>query len=251
MAILCAGALVAACGDEPRDARTAPETAPVTSPSADTYTREPAPHTTDPVRLVRDLRKAGLFQGGGSARAVAARVQKEHHREWGEPLELKTLYDELFFAKYDRDRVWWDDLEADALEGNELYVELFEDWSRISRGAFRPRAVEERWEDELGPFTIEFQLDGRPRRVEGVDLEGWIDPCVLLTGVNPLIRGSGRQFVMPEPFDQTAFVLALTANERAILEEYGWSFLDPDDVYAAYEEIADTAEGSQRGGCRS
>ena len=54
-------------------------------------------------------------------------------------------------------------------------------------------------------------------------LEDWIDPRII-TPINESIAASGRQFTLVQPFDQTAFVLALDDQERAALEGRGWCF---------------------------
>ena len=51
----------------------------------------------------------------------------------------------------------------------------------------------------------------------------WIDPRIL-TPIDDLIYGSGRRFELFQTFDQSAFLMALTAQERAALEARGWCF---------------------------
>jgi hypothetical protein len=103
-------------------------------------------------------------------------------------------------------------------------VDVFRDWSRIAAGDFEPRAVLERWKTPGGPVIIEFELDGRSRRVSAEGVDDYLDLCVLTTGLNPLIADSGRQFaVYAEPvLGQVAFVVAVTDPERRVLEHRGW-----------------------------
>ena len=61
------------------------------------------------------------------------------------------------------------------------------------------------------------------RRIGRRYLEDWIDPRIA-TPINELIAPSGRQLAFFKAFDQTAFVMALTKDERDALEDRGWCF---------------------------
>ena len=90
---------------------------------------------------------------------------------------------------------------------------------------------------EEGPVTISFELDGRQRQVEAAGQGDFLDLCVLTSGINPLIAGSGRQFAVYRPdagLGQEAFVVALTAKERAVLERRDWTFATPEEVRLAF-----------------
>ncbi len=39
---------------------------------------------------------------------------------------------------YDKDRVWLSDIERDVIDGNDEYVTVFREWSRISRATSCP-----------------------------------------------------------------------------------------------------------------
>lgn len=54
-------------------------------------------------------------------------------------------------------------------------------------------------------------------------LEDWIDPRIAVP-INGIIAPSGRQFSLFRAFDQTAFVMALTEQERGALQARGWCF---------------------------
>jgi hypothetical protein len=186
--------------------------------------------------FVDDYQDAGFFRGKNPA-VVARTIAREFEREWGGVPPLATRLDELTLLRYDRKRVWFEDLERDVIEGNDAYAEAFAEWSRIARGAFEPRGVEERWAGENGPVTIAFELDGKRREVEAAGQGDFLDLCVLTSGINPLIAGNGRQFAVYRPdagLGQEAFVVALTAKERAALERRGWAFATREDVRLAF-----------------
>ena len=143
--------------------------------------------------------------------------------EWGDSIDPDDSLHELFVAERDTIRAWWRDLEADVFDGNGVYVAVLQEWATISAGAFAPTAIEETWESETGPVRVSFELDGARHVLEPEYIEDWIDPRIV-TPINELIAPSGRQFAFVTAFDQTAFVLALTDEERAALENRGWCF---------------------------
>src|SRR5436309_14420597 len=82
--------------------------------------------------------------------------------------------------KLDDDRVWWEDLEADVGMGNEVYVQLLQGLSRISRGVLDAQDIKESWEGEEGPITVEFTAKAQ-RHVVHPEYKGdWMTPQVFL-----------------------------------------------------------------------
>lgn len=148
-------------------------------------------------------------------------------REEGRRFRVRRRIDELTVLAADRARVDYEDTEVDALPGNQAYVDLLGRWSRISGGAFRFRDVRERWAAENGPVAITFTLRGRPRRVSAQGLDGFEDLCVLFA-LNRLLPAEAPHLALYEPFDQTAWVTAVTPGERRRLErDHGWRFATP------------------------
>ena len=141
----------------------------------------------------------------------------------GEAVGPDDPYLELLVAEQDPSRVWWSDLEADVSDGNGVYVATLQEWAAISSGAFAPSEIEETWASEVGPVTVAFELAGTRHELHPTYLEDWIDPMIA-TSINELIARSARRFEFVEAFDQTAFVVALTADEKAALEDRGWCF---------------------------
>lgn len=171
------------------------------------------------------LRAAGLFadRSALSDAELAAELGAALQDEWGDSLTSSDPLFELFLAELDRSRVWWRDLEADVFEGNRVYHAVLEELAAISLGAFAPASVAESWASEGGPVTVSFELDGQRHVLEPDYIEDWIDPTIL-DEINRLIDASGRRLEIVKAFDQTAYVVALTAAERAALEARGWCF---------------------------
>ena len=90
-------------------------------------------------------------------------------------------------------------------------------------GAFAPSNIQESWTSDGGPVAVRFELAGAVHLLEPAYLEDWIDPRIA-TPINALIAASGRQFMFVKAFDQSAFVMALTTEERLALESRGWCF---------------------------
>jgi hypothetical protein len=174
---------------------------------------------------VAALRAIGLFADRPDLddAALAAEVEAGIADVWGDTLEPDDPLLDLIVAQEDRQRVWWQDLEADVLDGNDVYVETLQGLAAISLGAFEPEGVRERWASGEGPVTITFSLADRAHEITPAYLEDWIDPGILVP-INELIASAGRRFELYKSFDQTAFVMALTDAERQGLEARGWCF---------------------------
>jgi hypothetical protein len=235
-AVIVCALLLAGCGDQaPRD----DIGAEIDRKLAENRQDLPNDHATEaPVAkrslaaFVRDYQRVGFFRG-----ETAATITRAYEVEWEEKPPLATRLDELNLLRYDERRVWLGDLERDVIEGNDEYVATFGEWSRIAAGDFEPRDVSERWAGENGPVRIAFELDGRRHEVEAAAQGDFLDLCVLTAGINPLIAKSGRQFAVYRPdagLGQEAFVVAITAKERAALERRGWTFATPEEVRLAF-----------------
>ena len=170
------------------------------------------------------LREVGLFSGQAamSGAELGEYLESELSEEWGDIADDDPLI-ELFIAALDRERVWWRDLEADVVDGNDVYVAVLQEWATISRGSFIPESIEETWGSEEGPVTVRFVLEGETVELSPAYLEDWMDPKIV-TPINDLIAESGRQFELFQAFDQTAFVIALEDGERQALLGRGWCF---------------------------
>lgn len=173
------------------------------------------------------LRALGLFADRASLDddALVAEVVSGISEAWGEidgDEDLELLLD-LIVAEQDRARVWWRDLEADVADGNDVYVATIEELAAISVGALQVEGVEERWDAPDQAPTITLTIGGDARAIRPAWIEDWIDPAILVD-LNAVIAPSGRRFELYRAFDQTAFVMALTDDERGAFESRGWCF---------------------------
>ena len=188
---------------------------------------DPLPAASDvPVATrVADLRKLGLFadRGDTSDAALATEISAGLADQWGSEADVPKGLIDLVIAEQDHSRVWWRDLEADVVKGGDVYAQTVAEWSEISQGAFRPTDIKETWAGDSGPVTVTFQIDGSTKTLSPGYFDDWIDPGIL-AAIDGMIAESGRRFELYKAFDQTAFVIALTTDERRAFEARGWCF---------------------------
>ncbi len=156
--------------------------------------------------------------------AIATELLRRWQEMVDKELDLSTRYVDFDLLMWDSNRVWWEDLEADVCDGNDIYVETLGQWGAISRGVFQPTNIIERWASETGPIRIDFDHQGQHFLFYPQYLDDYID-INLLVPINRMIGQTGIQFEVYEAFDQTAFVVALRSNEKEELQEQrGWKF---------------------------
>ena len=185
------------------------------------------PNSAELVKNVAFFRQLGFFAAWANKddEDVAGALYDLHERQWGAGFSDERWLADLELLRWDAARVWWNDTEADVGPGNDIYVETLKEWMAISRSVFRPTRVKESWEGDAGPIDVSFQLGRAKHVVRPRFMDDYIDVEGLLRAVNPLIASSGVAFCMYEPFDQTAFVVALTAAEFAVhRDERHWRF---------------------------
>ena len=171
------------------------------------------------------LRGIGLFTDRRSLSdaELGTAIDRGIAATWGDQVGSKDPLLELYVAEQDHTRVWWRDLEADVGNGADVYKTTLDEWAAISVGAFTPTSVEETWASDTGPVTVTFKMAGVDHELRPEYIEDWIDPRIA-TDINRLIAGTNRQFLFFRAFDQTAFAMALTPEERQALEARGWCF---------------------------
>lgn len=175
------------------------------------------------------FRSLGFFadRSNEADKDVAAELFDSHMSKWGTGFSEQAWLADLELLAGDPLRVWWKDTEADVGPGNRVYMRTIKDFSHISRGMFSPARLRETWASEVGPVRVSFTLDGIRHGIEPRVLNDYIDMSLLLNELNQLIVESGVALFMYEQFDQTAFVVALTADEaKTLREERGWRFAD-------------------------
>ena len=152
------------------------------------------------------------------------------------PFDRKNDLADLWIAMEDDRRVWYRDLEAAASPGSDEYVQALTEWGRISRGVFEPKEIRETWTElhETTPsgapiqgqyhLKISFEWNGAPQTIEFDTPDEWIN-LEALEAVNKFIRNSGTQLYVYVSFDQCAYIVSLSAQEKLALEnERGWKF---------------------------
>ena len=203
----------------------------------------PAPGPFDLAWLLRHIafyRGLGFYQGQGSfdeeqepiGRLDDAGLAARIIEAWGgipaTPGWDPTDYDRFFLAT-DSDRVWDQDLECDAVSGNGAYVQAIQGWARISRGAFQPESIQEKWgparkvsgtlakDPPTDSVTVALTVSGHPHEWVVDHYDDWLNP-IFLEDVNGLLASSPIRFCAFPPRDQTMTLIALTAAERATIE---------------------------------
>jgi hypothetical protein len=198
-----------------------------TGPTSAACDADPLPPASDATvaERVADLREIGLFADRTelSDAALAVEVEAAITETGGTSPDVPPGILDLAVAEQDRTRVWWRDLEADVSDGNDVYAQTVAEWGEISVGAFEPTEIIESWESPEGPVTVDYVQSGITHTLTPGYLEDWIDPGIVV-GINETIADSGRRFEMYKAFDQTAFVMALTDDERRAFEARGWCF---------------------------
>ncbi len=157
--------------------------------------------------------------------AVALRLKEDVCRLWDEPYppgsERHAQVADMYLLSTDAERVWCADLEC-VCPGENAYPQFLDEIAVISRGAFRPRDITEKWKGERGPAEVSFTAGGKRYTFihKGGDM---LDPSIIRT-VNGAIADSGTGFVVCDNFGMPNFVLALSREERALLAARGWKF---------------------------
>jgi len=178
------------------------------------------------LQTIKYFRSVGFFEKHSrlSDHELATMLTQWREEQWSEGYDPSSKLSELSLLSWDEDRVWWKDTEADVCSGRTVYKKTIKEWGNISRGAFLPESIQETWKSEEGPVEISFTHDGRLIILHPEYLEDYID-LGLLVQINALISDTGLQFELYKPFDQTGFVLVLTADEKGRLQtERGWRF---------------------------
>ncbi len=184
----------------------------------------------DVIRLYRDLAffsEHSQLSDDELAEHLNTRYRAIHRRDIDPGRDLA----DLGLLSLDEERLWWVDLEDDVFAGRNAYVEILQEWARISRGAFQPVEIAERWsKDNEPPVNISFQLGDRTYRFR-TDVDKWID-LGLLKKINRLIRPSGFAFYTLATGDQTGAIVVLTKAEKTRWQRERPAVFDREASYA-------------------
>jgi hypothetical protein len=150
--------------------------------------------------------------------------------QWDEPLPPDEVSRDLQLADMvlllgDQSRVWWRDLEG-VFAGEDVYVTSLTEWSAISRGAFSPTQIIERWHSDEGPADIEFILGSQRCVVTHPNQRDDFLNIAIISEINRLISDSGYHFAVCDNLGMPNWVVALTCEEEdSLRRDRGWSFL--------------------------
>ncbi len=178
------------------------------------------------LQFVTFFRKLGFFPeyAALSDDELARKLESLHENEWGERIDPQNPFIDLLLLRWDKTRVWWEDTEADVCRENKVYTQTLQEWASISNGTFIPEHIQEKWEDEHGPITVTFTYHQQEIQLSPHYLDDYIDIDILLP-INHCFRHSGKEFALYEAFDQTAFIVMLTSEEKQKLHnERKWRF---------------------------
>ncbi len=178
------------------------------------------------LQAVRYFRAMGFFARYHdlSDAELVSTLQRRYIDGYGEALNIDDPWADLHLLGDEHTRVWWMDTEADVCRENHVYVESLQEWSAISRGAFHPENIRETWKSDAGPIEVTFDYQGQPVMLRPAYDGDWMD-LHILARINRAITSTGMQFALYEQFDQTGFILVLTAAEKDRLHnERGWVF---------------------------
>jgi hypothetical protein len=181
------------------------------------------------VEVVKYFREVGFFQEAAdlSDAALVEAVRDQYMEIFIQPPRdrLTSDADLLCVLACDRERVWWRDLEADVGCRTKVYVQTLKEWSQISCGSFIPKNISEAWDGSNGPVHITFDHKGEAVHLRPEYLSDYID-LNLLTDINEFIEGTGIRFEVYKPFDQSAYVISLTPDQKRRLQrDLDWFFL--------------------------
>ena len=187
--------------------------------------RPSGPPSRELVCGVTFYRELGFFAAAGNQtqEECAAKLLAAHRSEWDVDLVPGNSYDDAVLLSYDGKRAWFEGIECDVSREHLVYRDVLADWAHISRGAFRPRDLQETWEGAQGPIAVTFEHDGQRHALAPTWNEDALD-LGILEPINAILLQSGKAFYQLR-IDQTALVVALTPAERMRIEkERGWSF---------------------------
>ncbi len=155
---------------------------------------------------------------------LATHLEQLYRQTWKRNFDPEDPLADFHLLKADVKRVWWEETAGRVKPSVEAYAESLPLWGAIARRVFIPRAITEDWETPRGPIVVSFVLEDAPHfvkaKVNGARLD--VD---ILTDLNLLIEHSGIRFECVRPDDASAFIVALTHEEKSLLHhERGWQF---------------------------
>jgi hypothetical protein len=180
--------------------------------------------------VIRYYREMGFF-GGGDLPDCTTRLLKRFEEDHGEPFDPRNPWNDVYLLSYDEKRVWTGDPECDVCAENQVYTEVLAEWAKISDGVFKPIDIEEVWEDDEGPITVAFVLDGRGDTLDGergtlhpIWDNDWLD-LDILASINRIIARSGKEFVCASDVNFAVVFVLDGESKRRLAAERSFPFI--------------------------
>jgi len=182
------------------------------------------------------LRKAGFFKDYEALSDVELmdtlrkKRKEEYSKMFGYDYEPQDFSHLTTLLSQD-DRKFLDiDLEADVLNGNNVYVSVLEDFAKASNGHFSPTNIEEVWDSDEGPIKVSFSSNGQQIIFEPEYLDDWIDGRIFEVINEEMKKVCNESFIVclvpnDEWFGQNIIHVRLTEDEKQLLKEkLNWNF---------------------------
>lgn len=184
------------------------------------------------------LRQAGFFKNFESLtdaellETLRKRRKEEYSEMFGYDYTPADFSDLTELLLQDDTKFLDIDLEADVLNGNNVYVSVLQDFAKASNGHFNPIEVKEVWSSDEGPIEVSFLSNGEKIVFEPEYLDDWIDGQVFDVINVEMKKVCNETFMFcsgpkDEWFGQNVIHIRLTENEKQLLKEkLNWNFPD-------------------------
>lgn len=181
------------------------------------------------------LRKCGFFEEFQNLtdKEVFDKLHSKRIKRYSEifekPYDPSMNIDEFELACLDSHKMIYMDLEADVGSGNEVYKNVINLFSLLSKGTFNPENIEEKWQSNSGPIEVRFKLNNEIVKFEPKYSDDWIDTKIFEVCISK-IKAKNIRIVecLGEDkygYGQSISFMQLTEIEQKILEkEYHYIF---------------------------
>jgi len=188
---------------------------------------------------VVSLRQVGFFENYTEfddeqlSKILIEKAQKKYRVDYYDAFneifdpKANSDYFDLHVAELDETRVWWRDLEADVLNGNNVYAQTVKEFGELSGGFLRPDQIKEEWTTDEGPVKVSFR-DSDTLRTFNLKSNGdWYDIDFFKYLESSMKNnGSPYQFYMHDQTGQDVFVIRLTEDEKeAVEKKMNWNLV--------------------------
>lgn len=181
------------------------------------------------------LRKCGFFEEFDNLtdKEVFNKLHSKRIKEYSEmmekPYDPGMNIDEFDLANLDKHKMIYIDLECDVGAGNNVYKDVINLFSMISKGTFNPENIEEKWQSNSGPIKVEFKFNNEIVKFEPKYSDDWLDSKIFEVCINQIKTKNIRIIeCLGESkygYGQCIAFMRLTETEQKILEkEYHYKF---------------------------